>query len=230
MTPCPQSLLKFPYYPRGRLAGRERYTMATYGTIQDNLADYLSRTDLTTLIQTAIQRAIKYYERQVFWFNEQDDSIVTVSGTKNYTLSATVGYTQINQVILNYHGQKYELDEMNSEDLQSQDIGTITGQPLWWAQINGGVMFYPTPDGSYTVSYNFVQKTATLSATTDSNFFTTNAEDLIESRALWWLCVNKTRNPVLAQNAKQTELEALRNLKSETTNKLTSGRLKPTKF
>lgn len=204
--------------------------MATYGTLQDNLASYLSRSDLTATIQTAIQRAVKYYERQVFWFNEQDDALVTVSGTKNYTLSATVGYTQINQVILNYGGQRYELDQVNSEDLQAQDTGSMTGQPLWWAQINGGIMFYPTPNGSFTVSYNFVQKTATLSATTDSNAFTTNAEDLIESRALWWICVNKTRNPVLAQTAKQTELEALRNLKSETTNKLAAGRLRPTSF
>lgn len=204
--------------------------MATYGNLQDNIASYLNRTDLTATIQEAIKRAIRFYERQIFWFNEANDSFVTVSGTKNYTLSATVGYAQINQIILNYGGQRYELSEKNSEELQALDTGSITGQPVLWAQINGGLAFYPTPNGSFTVSYNFVQKTATLSATTDSNFFTTNAEDLIEARALWWICSYKTRNIKLAQSSKINEQDALSNLRSETTSKLASGIICPTKF
>ena len=204
--------------------------MATFGEIQDNIASYLNRSDLTATIKLAVQRAVKYYENIPFWFNEANDSFVTVSGTKYYTLSATVGYSKINQVMLTYNGSRFEVSEKNSEELEALDPTQLRGQPLWYAQFNGGIFFYPIPSGSYTVSYNYIVKTATLSASTDSNIWTTNAEDLIEARSMWFVASRRMRNPTLAQSAKADEIEALRNLTEESTDKMASGKLTATNF
>jgi len=81
-----------------------------------------------------------------------------------------------------------------------------------------------------TISINYVTKIATLSATGDTNVFTLNAEDLIEARSAWWVAANKTKNVADMQRFKSVELEALRQLRMETDNKISSGKITPSKF
>lgn len=201
--------------------------MATFGEMQANIAGYLGRSDLTTSIQEAIRRACRHYERELFWFNESEDSFVTVAGTKNYTLSSSYAY--LSQVIVNQGSNRYQINKEDYEVINSIDTSGYQGQPDWYAERNGIVRLYPVPNATYTASYVYAAKAATLSASADVNVFLQNAEDLIEARALWWLSVFKTRNPS-APVFKQAELEALNKLQSENTNKLGVGRIRPSKF
>ncbi len=204
--------------------------MATYAELQTNIANYFSRQDLTTTIQEAITRAIKHYEREDFWFTDASGSFVTTSGTKGYTISSTIGYASVEQVIMNYNNYRYEVDQLNYLELNKLDATQLYSQPSKWTQHMGMIEFYPIPNGSYTVSYEYVTKVSTLSSSADTNVFTIHAEDLIEARASWWVAKNKTQNFNRAQEFKLMESEALRQLKNETTSKKAAGKITPTQF
>lgn len=204
--------------------------MATFAELQTNIANYFSRQDLASTIQEAIRRAIKHYEREDFWFMDATGTFVTVSGTQDYTISATVGYANVEQVIINYNNYRYEVDHINYLDINALDATQVFSTPSKWAENMGRLVFYPIPNGSYTVSYAYVTKVATLSASADTNVFTLHAEDLIEARASWWVAKNKVQNFGRAQEFKTMEGEALRQLKYETTSKKAAGKITPTQF
>jgi hypothetical protein len=204
--------------------------VANYAELQTNIADYFSRSDLTSIIQRAIKRAIKHYEREFFYFNEADLSFATVSGTQAYTLSATDGYSAINQVMVNYNNDHYEAERINLEVFENLNQSNSNGAPSVYAEKLGILYFYPVPNQTMTVSVNYVAKIATLSASGDENVFTLNAEDLIESRAAWWVATKKTKNRDDMARFKSDELEALKQLRKETDRKVSSGKITPSKF
>jgi hypothetical protein len=202
--------------------------MATFGEMQTNIAGYLSRADLGSEIQNAIRRAIKYYEREAFWFNEVEDSFVTASGTKDYTLSNSYAY--LNQVMLNHGGYRYEIGRESYETLNAIDSENYSGQPELYAERNGTLRLYPIPNATFTASYVYLAKAASLTSTDSTNTFTLNAEELIEARAMWWLNQFKLKNVSMAREWKTVETEALGAIRGESTNHLTSGKLRPTQF
>jgi len=59
--------------------------MTTYGDMVTRLQDELARTDLTSQIQTCIMRAIRFYERRRWWFNETTFSFSTALGQEYYS-------------------------------------------------------------------------------------------------------------------------------------------------
>lgn len=204
--------------------------MATYGEIQTNLADYLSRADLGSQIQSAIKKAIKHYERESFWFTDSNTSFLTVSGTQSYTLSLTNGYAAIHQVMINRNGSRYEVRRTGIDELNAIDATNSTGEPSLYAEQNGLLVFYPEPNSTFTVSVNYAAKYATLSAVSDTNNFTLYADDLIEARAEWFVRRHKMRDYAGAVQSKNDEMEALQRLRGESEVKITSGRIKPTTF
>lgn len=204
--------------------------MATFGQIIDNIESYLNKAGLTSAIEDAVKKAVEHYQREVFWFSESSASFVTSSGTQDYTLSTTDGYSAIHSVIVNSNGARYEVDRRNADEITAIDASGSLGVPNVYAEVNGLVRFYPTPNATMTVSVVYATRYATLSATTDYNAFTTNAQDLIESRAEWFIRAKKLRDYNGAQVAKENELEALAQLRIESDKKISSGRITPTKF
>jgi hypothetical protein len=59
--------------------------MTTYGDMTTRVTDELARSDLTTQVQGAIMRAIRFYERRRWWFNETTISFSTVEGQEYYS-------------------------------------------------------------------------------------------------------------------------------------------------
>jgi hypothetical protein len=59
--------------------------MTTYGDMVTRVQDELARTDLTTQVQGSIMRAIRFYERRRWWFNETRFSFATVLGQEYYS-------------------------------------------------------------------------------------------------------------------------------------------------
>lgn len=202
--------------------------MATFYEMQTNIADNLGRADLASEIQTAIRRAIKHYEREQFWFSAAEDSFVATAGTSSYTLSNS--YASIEQVMVNYAQYKYPLGRESYETINEIDLGNFQGQPDWYAEQNGVVRLYPVPNATFTVSYVYQAKAATLTNSDSTNVFTLNAEDLIEARACWWLSSFKLHNANASAVWKQIELDALEQLRQESTTKTTTGRIRSTSF
>lgn len=59
--------------------------MSTYGDMVTRVTDELARSDLSSQTQTAIMRAIRFYERRRWWFNETRFTFSTVSGQEYYS-------------------------------------------------------------------------------------------------------------------------------------------------
>ena len=71
--------------------------MATLGEIHDRIADDLNRTDLTSQIILAINRAIQHYETRRFWFTENVWSFSCSSATDNVNFT-NAGTTDIKSI------------------------------------------------------------------------------------------------------------------------------------
>lgn len=208
--------------------------MSTFSEMKSAIADYLSRSDLTSQIGDAINRAISHYQSTRFWFNEGTGTFSTVASQQSYTAAnmSITDIAKIDSVQCTVNGSKYTLTPRTYNyiiDVNTSSTST-TGQPCDWAFYGEKLWFYPTPDAVYTITLSYQNAYSDLSADSDSNDFTTYAEDLIEARALWWIYsrVIKDRDSALA--SKQDELDALFSLSKRTSSMLKSGSLRPTSF
>ncbi len=209
--------------------------MSTLATMRSRIADDLNRTDLNTQIDLAINRAIHHYEDMRTWFNETTDTFATVASQQSYgtsdglasdvleidrvtfTSSSNYVYTLVPRTI------QYILDVNTSGS-------TYTGDSSDWAWFQEKIYLYPTPDAAYTITVYYHQSYSDLSADGDSNDWTNNAEDLIESRAQWWINKRLLKNPGEAASHKEAELDALRRLQDRTNRLIATGKIRKTHF
>ncbi len=59
--------------------------MATYGDMVTRVTDELARSDLTSQVQTSIMRAIRFYERRPWWFNQTTFTFPTTYAQEYYS-------------------------------------------------------------------------------------------------------------------------------------------------
>lgn len=208
--------------------------MSDFGTMQDRIADELARTDLTTQIQKSIQSAIDHYERQGFYINESTFTFSTVQDQEYYGSadSATIPLlADILTVRLTVNSNTYTLIERDFQYLESvQSNGNYTGDPTEFAYFNKQIRLYPVPYTARTVQVAGTTRPDALSATSDTNVWMTDAEELIRCRAKYDLFVHVIRNPEEAMGMRSAEMDALAALRGETDQRVSSGHLRPTAF
>lgn len=207
--------------------------MSTYAEMIARIADDLDRTDVNTQIGLAINRAIEYYaKKHRFWFNEATATFNTVASQFNYT-STDTGISTLREIdyvkIAISASNNYELVPITYKQIQDDNVSATTGQPSEYAYYKENFYLYEIPDAVYTITVSYVKSYATLTGSS-SNDFTTNAEDLIESRATWWLAKRILHDEELARSAKESEMDSLEALKTETNRIKQTGRLDPTEF
>lgn len=201
--------------------------MTTRGSLEAKVADMLARTDLTTQIASELTSAIRHYESEQFWFNEHRLSLSCSSTVVEYTLSASI--VQILTVQITRSSSSYVIDEISEAERISYDTGNVTGDPSWYAFFRGAFIPYPRPSSAYVATISCIRKPATLSVTTDSNVFTINARELIESRTAANIALRYTRSTEDAQVFKLLEQEALAELRARDSRKQ-PNRIIPTDF
>jgi len=207
---------------------------STFLQMQQRIADDLDRTDLSTQIKLAINRAIEFYQTEPFWFKETSSTFPAVSGQEEYvygTGSVPSNVEMIDIMERLYNGTKVTLQEITPFELEAKQSLTATGIPDEYAQYQNRIKFYPIPNQTgITIYIKYTKNYTALSADIDTNDWLTYAEDLIESRARWWI-----NNRILHdQNAAvedemqiATALDALRTLNVHKTGQ---GRVIPTSF
>ena len=203
--------------------------MSTYLQMQQRIADDLDRTDLSSQIQKAITRAIKHYSRKRFWFNETTGTFSTVADQEWYS-SIPTDIKEIDDAIITVStNRQYPLDRRTNGYINTINWGgnAWTGYPQDYAYFKGQIRLYPVPNDVYTITLFYQQEFAELSADADTNAWTTDAEDLIEARARWWLYKRVIRDFEEAREAKTEEAEALDILEEETIRQISTGRIRP---
>lgn len=208
--------------------------MATFGELVSNISGDMNRTDLDESIERYINRSIKYYSRQdPFYFNEATGTFSTVASQFIYTEDDTQ-LTDIDKILMVKieinTSTNIELTPRTFQYVQRINVNNSPGQPFDYAYYNNSFYIYPVADQAYTVTVYYNKSYAELSNDSDSNDFTTEAEDLIEARTRWYLYSQVIRNQEGAQNAKQEELDAVSNLRTATLRKTGSGKIHSTQF
>lgn len=208
----------------------------TLGTMMDRIADELARSDLTTQIGKAIQSAIRHYERRPFYFNEVRKTMSTSDGAEFYTTSDFPFIDKMAEIYsakITVNGGKYSLIERDwsyIDELQSST--THKGDPEDFAYFGQKLRLWPIPDGANDIVFSFVEKlpAASLSATTDTNYWMTEAEELIRSRATKRLYAEVIKDTENATVWNALEQEALQALITETESRTMTGLPRATYF
>lgn len=208
--------------------------MSTYGTMQDRIADEIARTDLTTQIQKAIVSAVKFYERKSFYFNEALFTFSTSISQEYYGSSDNSNIPNlgnIDSVRITVNQTHYTLEKRDFAYIDAvASSEAMTGDPTDYAYYGQQIRVYPKASAARKVVVAGTLRTATLSATTDSNYWTTDAEELIRARAEWDLYKHTIKDREQAEDWKESELEALATLRGDDAERQTTWRFRPTAF
>ena len=209
--------------------------MSDLQTMRARIADYINRSDLNTQIDLEINRAIEHYaKKNRFWFNETTGTFNTVSGQLIYTSSdsipSIIREIDFVKIALVATTNNIELTEKSYEWIQHQVVNTSsTGTPAHYAYYKENFYIYPIPGAVYTITVSYVKGYAALTAA-QSNDFTTNAEDLIEARAMRMVYDFLLKNEKMADRCAIKEAEELVNLQGETQRLIATGKVNPTSF
>ena len=207
--------------------------MSTFEGMGVNIATDINRIDLISKIEDNINRAIRYYyNSDDFYFNEGTGTFSTVADQQIYTSSNTniTDIASILQVKIEINtSTNMVLTPRTFQYIQEVNVNQTTGQPFDYAYYNQAFYIYPVPDNAYTITVYYNKSYADLSGS-DSNAFTTDAEDLIEARVRWMMYSHVIRNPEAAQTAKAEEMDALQALRISSGRKMSTGLVRPIRF
>lgn len=208
--------------------------MSTFAQMRSVIADDLDRSDMTTQINRAINRAISYYQKERFWFNETTGTFSTIASQSSYGSSDGIP-TDIAEIdymeVTNATNDKPEirLAESVDEIMKLIGAGGTSSYPEQYVYYQEKFYFYPIPTAVKTITVYYQQKYAELSSDSDTNDWTTYAEDLIEARACWWIYTRILKDAEQASMYKAIELDALDSLQAQT-GKLLRTSITPTEF
>lgn len=155
--------------------------------VQDAVADWLNRDDLTSRIPTFVNNAILSLERK---FNFQYmESVETYIDTSVYTLMAPTDYKHPRfMYVVDSSGNRTLLTHLDPKGAIAAypNFAQNLGKPTVFATVEGGTAFLlrPTPDNAYTFELHYYAKSAPLVNDTDTNWLTDNAPDVLIYGAL----------------------------------------------
>lgn len=206
-----------------------------YGTMLARIANEIRRTDLSSEIAQEVQDAIKFYEAERFWFNEDRTHIFTTSASQEFYGVADQSFIpniiHFDQAVITISGNRYPMNKRDWDYLEHIAMNPFTnGQPQDVAYYAEQFRLYPIPDRSYEVRVSGIYQLTTLSASADTNAWMVEGEQLIRNMAKRNLHMNRTHLTDMAQEAEEQVSIALANLRAKNAYKLATGRQKPTQF
>ena len=205
--------------------------MATYGEAVGLIVDELARADtsITAVVEREFLKAIEYYAAERFWFNEARISF-TASNTIYYplsNLSATIN--EIDQLTVTVNSRVCELMPTTHAELQSIDASGFTGQPTHWALFAEQIRLYPkaASGSTYQVDLMGTKELASLTASTQTNAWTTEALNLIAARVEKVVSARRFKDYDAAQVYQIAEDQEHKKLLDRTERLVSTGKLRP---
>ena len=195
--------------------------MPTLADMQASIASEIFRDDLGAQIAAEITRAIRFYQRKRFHFNETRSlTFNTVANQDFYGASAEpripnlleIDYVQATQ---NTRPMPLRMVSAKTMDLWS---GTpASGPPSDFSYFEGQLRLYPMPDQAYPVRVSGLIRVdpPTDAGGDQTNPWMNDGEELIRSRAKRNLYLHYLGDQEMGAVMKAAEDEALISLKSE---------------
>ncbi len=214
--------------------------MSTYDQLKARIADQLDDTGsaYATQIASAILEAIRWCERDTYYFNEtRDITFSTVDGQQWYGTSDNANIPTLVKIQAAWsedsQGQRSSLMPVTPEQIEElSDNSAATGEPYCYTYFGKRLRLYPVPGATvYTIRLQLGPYRLTpLSAGSDTNVWTTDAEDMIVARAKYLLYKNTLKDAGLAAEALNDYNDQDSALRRETANRNATGKVKATQF
>lgn len=208
--------------------------MGTLLDLKNRIASDLTRDDLTSQIDGAVRDAIKFYERERFWFNQTRSlTFNTVPGQVAYGSAANTAIPtiiQIDHLFLPQGNSIYPLDRYEAADFEILENGsTGGGRPIGFTYIDKEIRLWPVPNSILTLRLHAHYRLP-YPDDGDTNAWTDDCEELIRSHAkmLLYLDLLEDNDGVSRMQNKIPVL--LDFIRSETTGRMATGRIRGTDF
>lgn len=147
-----------------------------YSTLQTAVADYLARSDLTGYIPNFIQNC----ESRLYKNLRIRTMETALSGSiSSGVLAVPSDYLELKYAYINASPINW-LERTTPESIYREyPVRSASGRPSLIAREASNFIFGPYPDDTYTVSGIYWAKLTSLSDSNTTNWFTTNAPDLL---------------------------------------------------
>ena len=204
--------------------------MATLQQIRERVSRKLQDENNTSrsaaVVDSEINRSIRFYRNERFWFNEAETSISITNGTQTVPSipSDLLSPLQINGFTLVDNQTKIDLEKLSPDIFREMDLEQ-TGRPEYFTYINGDYLLLPIADSNYTIKLRYLKIYDDLVNDADTNDFTENAEDLIMLHTLKNMYAEDKQDPQLAATYADLERAELRQLRERTYNINSTGYL-----
>lgn len=193
--------------------------MPTFEDIQNRVnSDYLNRTDLTAETKRAIQAAIRHYERQRFWWNENTTTLTASVGQT--FLTVPTDFLVLDLLQITRSSADYALNRRDFGSIRDFNITRTRGYPTDFAIYQNRFELAPIPDSAYTFPCYYIRSLTALSASSDTNDWLSAAENLIVYHATKVMWANVLRNTDMASVFQSQEREALTEIKAANEQKI----------
>lgn len=162
--------------------------MPTYLDMQDRIAREarfaasVAASGLDQEIKDAIQSAIKYYEGELFWFNEQQAVAATVIGQEYYAFPPD--YVQMHAIARKRTDTEWDpLRPKSFDEVEDMNNSGRTSMPRYYCSYNEQLRVSPIPDAAYSLRLSYAKTLPVMSADADTGPWMNEAEPLIRARA-----------------------------------------------
>lgn len=142
-------------------------------------------------IQSAIYQAIRWCEREVYYFNEtRDVTFPTIEGQEWYNSADNEQISRLVRIVAAYSerqdGSRTTLRRVTPEDLETlADNSASRGEPYAFTYFEQQIRLYPIPDAAgYTIRLQLgPYRLAPITNANETNAWTTEAFDMIKYMA-----------------------------------------------
>lgn len=189
-------------------------------------------------INRSIKAAIRYCEREVYYFNETRDVMFsTVAGRQWYTSDDAAEIGTLIRIQAAYcedqSGRRTELRRAEPRELEIvSDSGASRGEPYAFAYFRQKIGLYPIPSATpYTIRLQLgPYRLAWSTDDNATNAWLTEAYDLLKARAKYILAKDTLKDAVLAAEALNDYNDQHSQLKAETSARNGRGFIRATCF
>ena len=150
--------------------------LSTFAELKTSIADWLLRTDLTSVIPDLITLAEAQMNRDIKHWRMETTTDLSVS--TQYTTLPT-DFIEATRATLDT-SPPYRIELISRGDMQERRERTsnTTGKPVALAITHGKLEVYPTPDSTYTVEFEYLARPGALSDSNTSNWVLTYHPDV----------------------------------------------------
>lgn len=215
-------------------------TTPSFSNLVAQIADDIDDTtsEYTSQIQASVFEAIRFCEREIYYFNQtRDVTFTTVENRQFYDAADNAQIPRLGGLTAAWsedaQGQRTTLLRWRQQDLESlSDNSAAKGEPYAFTYYDQKIRLYPIPGETvFTIRLQLTPyRLAPISDPSESNAWTIEAFDMLRARAKYSLYKNILKDANLAAEALNDYNEQHLALKAETSRRNGTGVIVATAF